>query len=101
MAKLLTGSICLTDLNKAAKEAHSAFLRSEKNKKIYVNVKVWINDDADQFGNHAQIMLNPKKDAETEKVYIGNLKYIEKKEPEPITVEEVADEIPVDDDLPF
>lgn len=101
MAKLLTGSICLTDLNKAAKEAHSAFSRSEKNKKIYVNVKVWVNDDADQFGNHAQIMLNPKKDAETEKVYIGNLKYIDKKEPEPITVEEVADEIPLDDDLLF
>lgn len=97
----MTGSICLTDLNKAAKEAHSSFSRSQKNQKIYVNVKVWVNEEPDAHGNHASIQLNPKQDAETEKVYIGNLKYMEKKEPAPLKKEEVSDDIPIDDDLPF
>lgn len=99
--KLMTGSICLSELNEQAKKAHSAFSRSQKNQKIYVNVKVWLNDEADQHGNHASIQLNPKQDAETEKVYIGNLKYLEKKEPAPLKKEEVSEEIPIDDDLPF
>lgn len=98
--KLMTGSICLTDLNKNAKEAHSAFTRGN-NGKIYANVKVWINEDADQYGNQASIQLNPKKDMETDKVYVGNLKYLDKKEPEPIKAESVKNEIPDDDDLPF
>ena len=99
--KLMTGSICLSDLNEYAKKAHSAFSRSEKNKKIYVAVKVWVNEEADQHGNHASVQLNPKQNMETEKVYIGNLKNLAPKEPAPLKEEEVKDEIPIDDDLPF
>ena len=99
--KLMTGSICLSELNEQAKKAHSAFSRSDKNQNIYVNVKVWINDEADRYGNHASVQLNPKKDMETENIYIGHLKNIERKEPEPLKQDEVAKEIPIDDDLPF
>jgi hypothetical protein len=99
--KLMTGSICLSDLNEQAKKAHSAFSRSDKNQKIYVNVKVWINDEADNYGNHASVQLNPKKDMETENIYIGHLKNVERKEAEPLKQDEVAKEIPIDDDLPF
>jgi hypothetical protein len=100
MSTLLTGSICLSDLLEQAKKQHSAFAKSEKNNKIYFNVKVWINDTKDQFGNDASVQLNPKKDHEPESMYIGNLKTLERKEPEPLKEDDV-NEIPTDDDLPF
>ncbi|MES2219170.1 MAG: hypothetical protein V4501_12265 [Pseudomonadota bacterium] len=98
-SKLITGSMCLTDLNSAAKAGHSAFNRSEKNGKIYFNFAEWINDEADQYGNHAAFKLNPVKDKqETEgKVYFGNGK--EKVTEKPLTPGDKS--IPDDDDLPF
>lgn len=74
MAQFLTGSICLTDLIEQAKKKHSAFSKSERNQKIYANIKVWINDEKNQHGNIGSLQLNPKKDHEKENVYIGNLK---------------------------
>ncbi len=71
--ELLTGSICLTDLIEQAKKGHSSINRA-KNGKAYVNIKIFVNEEADTYGNHAQILLNPKKDAEDYKIYIGNLK---------------------------
>lgn len=70
-----------------AKQGHSAFNKSEKNGKIYVNVLQWLNEKPDEFGNDSSIQLNPKKDApETEKKqYIGNMKYIESKGSVPVT----------------
>lgn len=78
MSKMITGSLCLTDILAKAKEGHSAFSRSEKNGKIYFNILQWENDEPDQFNNNFSVQLNPKKDApETEKKqYIGNLKYV-------------------------
>lgn len=97
--KLMTGSICLSELNEQAKKGHSAFSRG-KNERIYFKVKVWINEEKDQYGNDASIQLNPKKDMETNNIYIGNLKLAEPKEPEPLNLNNVSD-ITEDDDLPF
>jgi hypothetical protein len=78
MSQFLTGSICLDDLLAALRAGHSAFSRSEKNGKVYVSIKEWVNDDADQYGNHASIQLNSTKTASAEeqakKIYLGNLK---------------------------
>ena len=103
MSKLFTGSICLTDLLEQAKKAHSAFSRSQANNKVYVNILVWENDEKDKYDNTHSFQLNShkdKKDAEG-KIYIGNAKPIEKKEPLPLTAEDASTFIPGDDGLPF
>lgn len=97
--KLFMGSISLTKLLEEAKKPHSAFYTGKDGKK-YCNVKIWVNDEPDQFGNHVSLQINGKKDAEDYKVYLGNMKSFEQKEPEQFTQEDAAD-IPVDDDLPF
>ncbi len=80
-AILMNGSICVTDLIDAYQKGHTAFSRSAKNQKVYANITEWVNQDADQFGNHASILLNSAKDKEPEdlakfgkKCYVGNLK---------------------------
>jgi hypothetical protein len=75
---MLTGSI---DLSKIDKEK----LYVGKNGNKYLNVKIWINDSPDQYGNIASIQQATGKDEK--KIYIGNLKEFNK-------VEEV---IPEDD----
>lgn len=97
MAQFLTGSICLTDLIEHAKKKHSAFLKSEKNQKIYVNIKVWINDEKNKHGNIGSMQLNAKKDHETENVYFGNLKDAKKTEQSLSDNDTSA----IEDDLPF
>lgn len=85
MSQLLNGSLCLTDLLEQAKKGHSAFTRG-KNDKIYVNFQQWINEEADQYGNHSSFNLNSHKDKRDEelkanngkKIYFGNAKVSEK-----------------------
>ena len=96
---LFTGSISLSKLLEEAKRPHSAFYTGKDGKK-YLNIKIWVNDEPDQFGNHVSVQLNGKKEAENYKVYLGNLKSFEQKEPEQFNQNDAAD-IPVDDDLPF
>lgn len=101
MAKLNTGSICLTELIEQAKKKHSAFTKAA-NGKIYFNINLWQNDEADKYGNTFSIQLNSKKDLrEAEgKIYIGNAKPLESKEPEAISNNDAVG-IPESDDLPF
>jgi hypothetical protein len=82
MSQLFTGSICLTDLIEQARKQHSAFAKAE-NGKIYFNVQTWLNDEPDKFGNTMSHALNSKKDFKEKegKVYIGNSKRMESKEP--------------------
>lgn len=105
---MLTGSICLTDLIEKAKAGHSAFNKG-KNGKIYVNFVQWINDEADQYGNHSSFNLGSTKDkrqAELDanggkKIYFGNAKIQEKgsNESAPVTA---ADNSALDlGNLPF
>ncbi len=99
MSTLITGSICFTDLMEKAKAGHSAFSRA-KNGKVYFNFTEWINDEADQYGNHASLLLNSTKEKkEVEgKFYFGNGKIFNNLPPSP-------PELPVQneplDDLPF
>lgn len=103
MAKLNVGSICVTDLLEQAKAKHSAFVKSEKNGKIYANIKVWVNDTPDQYGNHISLQLNSSKERKDieEKVYIGNAKQVEMKEPQPIGDNDVKGIVEEIDSLPF
>ncbi|MNS54772.1 hypothetical protein D3C72_875850 [compost metagenome] len=100
MSKLYYGSICYTDLLDALKQAHSSGVKAT-NGKIYVNINVWINDKKDDYGNSASIQLNPKQDSGHEKLYIGNLKESEKKDPTPITAADISSTAGEEDDLPF
>jgi len=90
MAKLLTGSINLSKIDK------SKLFTSQKNEK-FLNVSVWINDETDNYGNIASIQQQTKKDEA--KIYIGNLKEYVPKEPQNNPPEPP---VPTDsDDLPF
>ena len=82
-----------------SKKPHSAFYTGKDGKK-YLNIKIWVNDEPDQFGNYVSVQLNGKKEAEKYKVYLGNIKYFEQKEPEQFNKNDEAD-IQVDDDLQF
>jgi hypothetical protein len=96
MSKLLYGSICLSDLIEIGKTGHSAFKKAD-NGKIYISVNVWINDEKDQYGNDASIVVNPAKESDHLKKYVGNLKYSEVKG----SVQANESDIPNIDDLPF
>lgn len=108
MSQLLNGSLCLTDLVEAAKKGHSAFNKG-KNGKIYLNFQQWLNDEADQYGNHSSFNLNStkeKRQAELDanngkKVYFGNAKLSEKGgDAAPVTQADTASlDLPAD--LPF
>lgn len=98
MAQLLYGSIDFSKLLELAKAGNKAFSKAE-NGKIYLNINVWINDEKDQYGNNASIQSNFKDATKEEKIYFGNLKLSEKKEPEPLQAG--SSDIPDADDLAF
>ncbi len=90
MSQMFTGSICLTDLIEHAKHGHSAFTKAQ-NKKVYVHILTWLNDEPDKFGNIMSHQLNSTKDKRDleGKVYIGNSKRLD------LTVK--ADDVKADD----
>lgn len=89
MGKPFSGSINLSLLLKAAKNQHSAFVKAGKNKHIFVNVTLWENDRADEFGNEMSLQVNPMKDSKDDnkegRFYIGNFKPNKAKTPEALT----------------
>lgn len=103
MSKMFTGSICLTDLLEKAKQKHSGFNKSDKNGKIYANVILWENDEVDKYGNTHSMQLSSKKDfiEQEGKIYIGNFKPSEKKEPSPLNERDISNLPNPEDDLPF
>lgn len=92
MSDFILGSICLTTLIEKAREGHSAFSKSPKDGKVYFNYAEWINDEANEFGQHSSILLSSSKEKKEEegKVYIGNGKRFENK---PVT----QSDLPKDD----
>ena len=101
MAKLYTGSICLTDLIEQAKKLHSSFTKSRGNGKVYASIVMWEKDEKDKFGNTHSIQLNSakeKKDIEL-RCYIGNLKPVDLGNAS-FSAED-ANSIDLVDDLPF
>lgn len=100
MSKLLTGSI---DLNKIDK---TKIVSTDKNGKPfengakYLNVVVWLNDEADKYGNNASIQISQSKEERESRVkatYIGNLKEPQSRTNEPTSTRTAQ----VADDLPF
>ena len=100
MSKMLTGSI---DLNKIDK---TKIVSTDKNGKPfengakYLNVVVWINDEADNYGNNASIQISQSKEereAGVKATYIGNLKEPQSRNNEPTSAKIAS----VADDLPF
>ncbi len=100
MSQLFTGSICLSDLLDMAKRQHSAFTKAQ-NGKIYANIKIWLNDEPDKYGNSVGLQLNStkeKKDTEPT-FYIGNAKRVEAAAPKPLTNSDLTNLS--EDSLPF
>jgi hypothetical protein len=89
------GSIDFSKLLEQAKAGNKAFTKNE-NGKIYLNVRVWVNDELDKYGNVASFQSNFKGAQKEDKFYFGNLK-------ESIAVEEAvqSNDVPNADDLPF
>jgi hypothetical protein len=95
MAQSYYGSIDFSKLIEQAKSGNKAFSKSE-NGKIYLNVRMYVNDEVDKFGNVASFQSNFKGATKEEKFYFGNMK-----ESTPMEAQiEVAD-VPAADDLPF
>ena len=72
MAQLLSGSICLSDLDKSK-------LQTGKNGKVYLNLLISVNNEFSQYGTNAGISIQQskeQKDAGEKKVYIGNAKTV-------------------------
>jgi hypothetical protein len=95
MAQSFYGSIDFSKLIEQAKSGNKAFTKSE-NGKIYLNVRVYVNDEVDKYGNIASFQSNFKGATKEDKFYFGNLK-------ESTPMEQSVDitEVPAVDDLPF
>ena len=97
---MLTGSI---DLNKIDK---TKIVSTDKNGKPFengakfLNVVVWINDEADKYGNNASIQISQSKEEResgVKAIYIGNLKEPQSRTNEPTSTRTASFE----DTLPF
>jgi len=95
MAQSYYGSIDFSKLIEQAKSGNKAFSKSE-NGKIYLNVRLYVNDEVDKFGNVASFQSNFKGATKEDKFYFGNLK-----ESTPFESQVEADDVPTTDDLPF
>ena len=100
MSKLLTGSIDLSKIDKTKIVSTDKNGKPFENGAKYLNVVVWLNDEADKYGNNASIQISQSKeerDAGVKATYIGNLK-----EPQSRTNESTsARTASVEDTLPF
>jgi hypothetical protein len=100
MSKLLTGSINLTKIDKTKIVTTDKNGKPFDNEGKYLNIVVWINDEADQYGNNASIQISQSKEereAGAKAIYIGNLKEPQSRNNEPTSARTAS----VADDLPF
>jgi hypothetical protein len=89
------GSIDMSKLLEQAKSGNKAFTKNE-NGKIYLNVRVYVNDEVDKYGNCASFQSNFKGATKEDKFYFGNLK-----ESTPLEIPVVEADIVDASDLPF
>jgi len=100
MSKLLTGSIDLNKIDKTKIVSVDKNGKPFENGAKYLNVVVWINDEADKYGNNASIQISQSKeerDAGAKAIYIGNLKEPQGRTNEPTNARTAS----VEDTLPF
>jgi hypothetical protein len=95
MAQSYYGSIDFSKLIEQAKSGNKAFSKSE-NGKIYLNVRMYVNDEVDKFGNIASFQSNFKGATKEDKFYFGNMK-----ESTPMEAQVAVADVPETDDLPF
>ena len=95
MAQSYYGSIDFSKLIEQAKSGNKAFTKSE-NGKIYLNVRMYVNDEVDKFGNIASFQSNFKGATKEDKFYFGNMK-----ESTPMEAQVAVADVPDFDDLPF
>jgi hypothetical protein len=95
MATSYYGSIDFSKLMEQAKAGNKAFTKNE-NGKIYLNVRVYVNDEVDKYGNVASFQSNFKGATKEDKFYFGNLK-----ESKPLEIAVVDADIVNASDLPF
>lgn len=95
MAQSYYGSIDFSKLIEQAKTGNKAFSKSE-NGKIYLNVRLYVNDEVDKFGNVASFQSNFKGATKEDKFYFGNLK-----ESTPFEAQVETEDIPAVDDFLF
>ena len=108
---MLTGSIDLNKIDKTKIVSTNKDGKPFDNGAKYLNVVVWINDEADKYGNNASIQISQSKEereAGGKAIYIGNLKFPQSRDNEPTSakresVAQVGDDFlaQVSDDLPF
>lgn len=103
MSKMYTGSIDLNKIDKTKVVTTDKNGQPFANGAKYLNVVVWVNDEADQYGNNASIQISQSKEERETKqkaVYIGNLKEYQSNVQQ--TAQAVNNAIPAEDDnLPF
>ena len=100
MSKLLTGSIDLNKIDKTKIVTTDKNGNPFENGAKYLNVVVWLNDEADKYGNNASIQISQSKEereAGAKAIYIGNLKEPQSRNNEPTSTRTAS----VADDLPF
>ena len=100
MSKLLTGSIDLNKIDKTKIVSTDKNGNPFENGAKYLNVVVWLNDEADKYGNNASIQISQSKEEResgAKAIYIGNLKEPQNRNNEPTSTRTAS----VADDLPF
>ena len=100
MSKLLTGSINLSKIDKTKIISTDKNGNPFENGAKFLNVVVWLNDEADKYGNNASIQISQSKEereAGVKAIYIGNLKEPQSRNNEPTSARTAS----VADDLPF
>ena len=107
MSKLLTGSIDLNKIDKTKIVTTDKNGNPFENGAKYLNVVVWLNDEADKYGNSASIQIGQSKeerDAGAKAIYIGNLKEPQSRNNEPTSAKNAlatSKNLMTSDDLPF
>lgn len=92
--KLYTGSIDLTKIDKTLIVSTDKNGQPFQNGAKYLNISLWLSEEADQYGNHISIQIGNSK--ETRK-YIGNAKaYVprDQQQSAPIPKDEPTDDLP-------
>lgn len=87
MNQLFIGSICVSDIPKDK-------LTQAKNGKLYLNVDLWVNAEVDQYGNIGSVSVRQTKEdreAKEKKIYIGNFKKSELKQPDAPAADVLSD----------
>jgi len=104
MAKILSGGIDLTKIDKTKIATRTAEGKEFKNGGKFLNVQIFLRDEPDQFGNNASISINQTEEERENKeprIYLGNAKIVWEGDNTPISEREPQQAEGDTDDLPF